>query len=226
MTCLVDMDVLVYRAGWGSKGDFIQNIELLEGFLHSISENVGATDSKLILSGSTNFRKEIDPNYKSSRKASSRPRYYKELREYCLNELGAILSIDCEADDVLGTLQGEGTVLTSNDKDFLQIPGHHYRLKKKWEDNELIYIDEDTAWFNFFKQVLQGDATDDIPGLTGIGDAKSTKLLLDKSKGEMLEVCHQMYQKEFGEDWYSHFDRTSRLVWIQRNGAPNYYDLI
>src|SRR3546814_272502 len=138
MVVLVDADVLVYRSGWGSKGDFIQNVELLDSFLQSIYDKVNATDSKLILSGTTNFRKEIDPNYKSSRKESSRPRYYKELREYCINELGAVLSVDCEADDVLGTLQGEGTVLTSNDKDFLQIPGYHYRLKKDWSDNELI----------------------------------------------------------------------------------------
>lgn len=237
MTCLVDGDVLVYRSGWGSKGDFIQNIELLEGFLQSIYDKTNASDSKLILSGLTNFRKEIDSNYKSSRKESARPRYYRELREYCLNELGAVLSIDCEADDLLGTLQSEDTVICSNDKDCLQVPGYHYRFKKKWEDNELIYIDEDTSWFNFFKQTLVGDGTDDIVGVRNpakihhknppcFSDATATELLSGMSKEQMLEIVQEMYKQQHGENWFEFFDKNCRLLFIQRNNAKEYFQLL
>jgi 5'-3' exonuclease len=222
----VDTDVLIYRSGFGCKGDFLQTVELLEGFLQSINEKVDATSSKLILSGATNFRKEIDPNYKISRKDSQRPRYYRELRDYAVNELGAFLSVDCEADDVLGMEQREDTIICSNDKDLLQIPGYHLRFKKNWSDNEIIHVTEDESWFHFFKQVLMGDAVDDIEGLKGIGDAKSTKLLTDKSKQEMLEICQEMYRKEFGEKWFEIFDKNCRLLWIQRNNGKQYYDLL
>lgn len=237
MTALIDTDVLVYRSGWGSKGDFIQNIELLDWFLQSIYDKTNTSDSKLILSGTTNFRKEIDSNYKSSRKESARPRYYKELREYCLNELGAVLSIDCEADDLLGILQSEDTVICSNDKDCLQIPGYHYRFKQKWDDNELIYVDEGTAWFNFFKQTLVGDKTDDIEGVRNplkahwkeppnFSDDTATELLKDKSREEMLEIVQEMYRQQYGEAWFEFFDKNCRLLFIQRKGATNYYDLL
>jgi hypothetical protein len=112
MVALVDNDTLVYRAGFSAKnGDFIQNVECLDNFLQSIYDKVNATDSKLILSGQNNFRKEIDPNYKAHRKESARPKYYRELRDYSVHQLGAIVTDGVEADDLLGTLQGEGTIL-------------------------------------------------------------------------------------------------------------------
>ena len=238
MVALCDLDVLVYRSGWSAKdGDFIQNVECLEGFLHSIYDKVNATDHRLILSGETNFRKEIDPNYKSNRKESARPQYYKELREYCLNELGADLTDGVEADDMLGTLQGEGTIICSNDKDFLQIPGYHLRFKQKWEENEIIYIDEDTAWFNFFKQALVGDKIDNVEGVLNPAKAHhkkppcfsnetATELLKDLSKSEMLEAVQEMYKIQYGDRWFSFFDKNCRLLFIQRSNAKNYYELI
>lgn len=227
MIALVDNDVLIYRCGWAAKdGDFIQNVECLDNFLQSIYDKVQAVDKKLILSGHTNFRKEIDPNYKSNRKESARPKYYKELREYCVNQLGASVTDGIEADDAIGTLQGEGTCICSSDKDYLQISGYHLRFKKRWEDNEIIYVDEDEAWFNFFKQVAMGDAVDCIAGLKGIGEAKATKALQDKTKGEMLETVQEMYQKQFGNEWYEPFDRTCRLIFIQRNNAKEYFELL
>lgn len=237
MTCLVDGDVLMYRAGFGSKGDFIQTVELLESFLQSIYDKTNATDSKLILSGATNFRKQIDSNYKASRKETARPQYYKELREYSINELGAILSVDCEADDLLGALQTDETVICSSDKDCLQVPGYHYRFKKNWSDNELIYVDEDTSWLHFFTQCLCGDITDDIEGVKNPAKAhhknppnfssdSATKLLEGLTKEQMLETVQEMYRLQYGDEWFSFFDKNCRLLFIQRNNAKEYFELL
>jgi 5''-3'' exonuclease (including N-terminal domain of PolI) len=226
MVVNTDLDCLIYRSLYGCKGDFIQTVELLDGFLHSINEKLSPSDHKLILSGATNFRNEVDPNYKISRKDKPKPRYYKALREYAIHELGAFVTVDKEADDELGILQNSDTCAASIDKDILQLPGYHYRFKRNWEDNELVYVTEDEAWFNFFKQVAMGDGVDDIAGLKGIGVAKATKALQDKTKEEMLETVQGMYKKQFGDDWFKPFDITCRLIFIQRSNAQNYFDLI
>ena len=221
-----DLDCLIYRSLYASKGDFIQTVEMLDWFLQSINDKLCPSEHKLILSGKTNFRTEVDPNYKISRKDKPKPRYYKALREYAVEQLGAYLTVGKEADDELGILQNSDTCIASIDKDCLQIPGYHYRMKREWAKNELIYVSEDEAWFNFFKQVAMGDSVDDIAGLRGIGEAKATKALQDKTREEMLETVQAMYQKQFGDEWFSRFDVTARLVWIQRRDAKEYHDLI
>lgn len=227
MTVLCDQDVLIYRAGWSvNNGDFIQNVECLEWFLHSIKTTCNTNSSKLILSGKTNFRTEIDTNYKSNRKDKPKPRYYKALREYSVEWLGAEVAEGMEADDMLGILQSEDTVICSSDKDLLQIPGWHYRIKRNWSDNHLVYVSEEEALFNFLKQCLMGDSVDCVPGLKGIGEAKATKALKDKSREEMIESVYDMYKKHYGDDWFSELDKTARLVYIKRSPTSEYYDLL
>lgn len=232
-----DLDCLIYRAGHSCKGDFVQTVESLEWFLQSIAEKTQASESKLILSGSTNFRNEIDPNYKSNRKESARPIYYKELRNYAVDHLGAYLTEGVEADDLLGILQTDDTILCSIDKDLLQIPGHHFRMKRNWDESELIYVDEYTAWLNFFKQCLTGDQVDMIQGVKNpakshhknppnFSDDTATKLLEGLTKQDMLEAVQEMYRLQYADQWYEKFDCNARLLWIQRKDATNYYDLL
>lgn len=231
-----DLDCLIYRSGHG-KGDFIQQVESLDWFLQSIRDKTNASDCKLILSGETNFRKEIDPNYKSNRKESARPRYYNDLRDYSVNYLGAYLTEGIEADDELGILQNSDTCIASIDKDLLQVPGWHFRMKRNWEESELIFVDEDTAWFNFFKQCLTGDAVDMIEGVKNptkahhkkppnFSEDTATELLSGMSKSEMLETVQEMYKIQYKDGWFQKFDVNCRLLWIQRSNAQNYFDLI
>lgn len=221
-----DLDCLIYRSLYACKGDFVQTTEMLDWFLQSIEDKLQPSEHKLILSGKTNFRTEVDPNYKISRKDKPKPRYYNALREFAVDHLGAYMTVGKEADDELGILQNSDTCLCSIDKDCLQVPGYHYRLKKDWSKNELIYVSEDEAWFNFFKQVCTGDAVDCVSGLKGIGPVKAEKALKDKTKEEMLETTQELYKKEFGDNWFSFFDKTCRLIFIQRNNATNYFDLL
>lgn len=236
MTVNCDLDCLIYRSGH-SNGDFIQCVETLEWFLQSIKEKTNASDCKLILSGHSNFRKEIDPNYKSNRKESARPLYYKDLRDYSVEYLGAYVTDGIEADDMLGILQTDETACCSIDKDLLQIPGWHFRMKRNWDESELIYIDEGTAWFNFFKQTLTGDQVDMIQGVKNPAKAhhknppnfssdSATKLLEGLTKEQMLETVQEMYRLQYGDEWFEQFDKNCRLLWIQRSNAKNYFDLI
>lgn len=229
MTALVDFDVMVYYTGFACKGDYIQCIELLEGLLGSIYNATGATDSHLVLSGKGNFRLSVSDTYKSSRKDKPKPRYYKALRDYGIEWLGASVADGMEADDYLGILQdkeGKDTIICSNDKDMLCVPGLHYRISRPWSNNHIVLVSKEEAMYNFFRQVLMGDATDDVRGLRGIGEAKSKKLLQGLSVDEMKQVALNLYEEHYGEDGVKEFDKTARLIWIKQDFNKEYYDYL
>ena len=84
-----------------------------------------------------------------------------------------------EADDLVAIWAHEALdrkeeyVICGIDKDLLQIPGHHYNYgKDTWK-----LINEEEALHNLYLQCLTGDATDNIPGLKGIGPKKAEKIL-------------------------------------------------
>lgn len=234
MVVNTDLDCLIYRSGH-SGGDFIKQVETLEWFLQSIREKTDASDCKLILSGETNFRKEIDPNYKSNRKESNRPRYYKDLRDYSVEYLGAYLTDGVEGDDELGRLHDSETVCCSLDKDLLQLPGWHYRIKRDWSANELIYVDESEAWLNFFKQCLTGDSVDCVEGVLNplkshhkkppkFSNDTADELLRGLSKNDQLSTVQEMYKTQYGTEWYQKFDINCRLLFIQRSNVKEYHE--
>jgi DNA polymerase-1 len=130
--------------------------------------------------GTGNFRKDLSPDYKSQR-----PELDKEVRDklnylhkYAVSK-GAIQADGMEADDLVSIWAHEALdrkeeyVICGIDKDLLQIPGHHYNYgKDTWK-----LINEEEALHNLYLQCLTGDATDNIPGLKGIGPKKAEKIL-------------------------------------------------
>ena len=94
------------------------------------------------------------------------------------------MSVDrLEADDVLAIRNkqlnelGVSNVIVSVDKDLLQIPGVHYNPIK----DEIQSITEFSASYNFWKQVLMGDVTDGIYGISGVGPKTAEKILASRS---------------------------------------------
>ena len=130
--------------------------------------------------GTGNFRKDLSPDYKSQR-----PELDKEVKDklnylhkYAVSK-GAIQADGMEADDLVAIWAYEALdrkeeyVICGIDKDLLQIPGHHYNYgKDTWQ-----LINEEEALHNLYIQCLTGDATDNIPGLKGIGPKKAEKIL-------------------------------------------------
>jgi len=66
--------------------------------------------------------------------------------------------------------------------------------------------------FRFYKQILTGDAADNIMGINGIGPVKADKLLAEaKDENEMYSICLEQY--------YGNEDRVienARLLWLRR----------
>lgn len=216
LTALVDSDWMVYRVGFASEDDSEQHAtaRLTELFTDTVYFKAGCDDYEAYLTGKTNFRYEIAKTvpYKGNRKDMKKPKHYEALRDH-LMRLGATVSENCEADDVVAMKMAlySDYVLVGVDKDLLQIPGKHYNPVTGLH----LVIDEFQGAYNFWRQMLMGDKVDNIPGLHGIGLKKSAKLLEEATDAN--EMCIKVWEtyKEKGHG-YDYFLEQGRLLWLQR----------
>ena len=162
--------------------------------VNMILRATGAKTYTLYLTGKDNFRTEIYPLYKSSRGA--KPLLYNEVRAHALRDKFTVVVDGQEADDALSIAQyknPKGHIIASIDKDLLMVPGHHYNFNK----DVTSFTTEEEGLRTFYKQILTGDATDDIPGIKGIGPKKAEKIL------EECETAEQM--------WYTALDKWAQV---------------
>lgn len=161
----------------------------------------------MFLTGKNNYRKEIYPNYKISRKDKPKPRWFEFLRTHLIEKWNAIVVENIEADDALSITHryytGNNaiqTIVCSRDKDLLQIPGLHYRIPTKSTlPYEIITVSEEDAFKNLMQQAIMGDATDDIPGIKGIGPVKSEKMMENVTIYKLFDVIIRKYIATYGE---------------------------
>lgn len=217
---LLDGDILVYRLGFAAQQD-----EPLENVLHTVKVVIaGITDrfdakrTEIFLTGKENFRDKIATlkAYKGNRLDKPKPQYYNEIRDYLIRVHGAVVVNFQEADDAIGIRQMEErgkSVIVSIDKDLDMIPGWHY----KFTNGDLYYVDKLTAARHFFKQVLTGDVTDNIPGIKGMGPRTAEKLLAKKQDPEgWFDVVVTEYKKAYKDQWQSALNEMMQLLWIRR----------
>jgi len=186
----------------------LQNVvDAVEGYLAETDQKVESVE--VYLSGSTNFRnglatipgkftKEGDPvlGYKANRKDARRPHWYKRIRDYMVEVWDARIFEGIEADDALAIAQWAEdeyeprTIIATIDKDLMNVPGWHYNTLKK----DQVHVSFKKAQVHFYRQLLTGDSTDNIPGLYRVGAGKADKLIDETmTEDEMYEVCLAQY---------------------------------
>jgi hypothetical protein len=209
----------------------------------SLSQTYQAIEDKVgekltiraFLSGKTNFRQSIAVTrpYKGNREENTKPTYYDAIGEYLLSNWEAVTTADYEADDAIGIEamaareRGESVVVVSNDKDLDQIPGWHYN----WVTKEFYEVSPKEAKTNLFTQILTGDSTDNVPGLSGIGPAKAAKLLAEcKTPLDMVDAVADAYKTHAllfnsrEQTWADYLLEQAQLVYILKR--PNeFWDL-
>ncbi len=169
-----------------------------------------------------NFRHELYPAYKANRDET--PEDIRKAVPYIKDILGAmripVLEVPgYEADDVIGTLSqkaaqaGYEVFMVTPDKDFGQLirpTVHIYKQRKGGEGIEVIGCEQLCENYGIAdpRQVIDilalwGDASDNIPGVPGIGEKSATKLVAefgsvenllentDKLKGKQRENVEQ-----------------------------------
>lgn len=166
----------------------------------------------------------ITKPYKGNRDKLHKPKYYEEIRDYLRDYHDAILVDDMEADDALGMEQWKNkdrsTVICSIDKDLKCIPGNHYNFVRR----ELEYVMLGEANKNFWRQVVQGDPTDNIIGLPKYGPKAAEKIIssTDGSWIDMYTRVKREYEAVYVDDAESKFVEMATLVWILREPFKNF----
>lgn len=133
---------------------------------------------RVLLTGPGNFRNEIATvkPYKGNRKDAHKPYWYQQIRNYLTDWWDAQVVEGREADDECAILQykinHEGVIATI-DKDLDQVPGWHYDYVRK----TFYKTEEDEGHLLFYKQVLSGDSTDNIPGCYKIGSTRASRIV-------------------------------------------------
>ena len=192
-TLLIDGDILLYREAsaveveldwgddwWTLHGDAREAMERVDLWIADIKELLDATEAILTLTGESNWRKDVLPTYKANRKGKRKPVVYPALKNYVIETYKTAIFDRLEADDVMGILQTDPhnkheTIIVSEDKDMMTIPGKLYRPIRPEEGVQDISVEE--ADRNHLTQALTGDSTDGYGGCPGIGPKTAAKVL-------------------------------------------------
>jgi hypothetical protein len=200
---------------------------ILRAKIDKIVRNTGATQWDLLLSGKDNYRVRIakTKGYKANRADTPKPVHFDWVGQ-CLLDWGAEVVEGIEADDAIGIAltRDRDAVCATIDKDLNMIPGYHYDWNKgiKYRVNE-----PDAIWY-FHRQMLMGDATDNIPGVPGWGEQKATNAMAPYRTARAAEGWAKVqevyiagpYEFKDGtktpDDYMEYLTEQGGLLWIMR----------
>ena len=209
ITALIDGDIVAYRVACTCEEDDSEDyvFSKVDDLIDKITFYTDSDGYRVFLTGSNNFRKTIYPEYKAHR-PTEKPFWLQSIREYMVKEFQAEVCDGQEADDAMGINQTDKTIICTIDKDLLMIPGQHYNFVK----DEFKTVEYMEGLKHFYMQCLQGDRSDNIKGIPGIGPKKAERILDGcNSEYHMFKAVREAY----GND--EEFLMNGRVLWIRRN---------
>lgn len=249
MISLVDGDLVVYRcaASCEKQGVVTEDLGVAQGRANNLIQRIlqangsGEMEYRLFLSGGENFRKKINPAYKANRKDTPPPHYLEPLREWMVVNWGAEITDGIEADDALGIAQttyaeqNVESIIATLDKDLRQIPGRHYSWEiggtsstgKQWtRPEEFLTVSPREGLFNFYWQLVMGDASDNIFGFDGMARSKIPQKLYGLyGEMEAMETEEELFT--FVRELYNEDERflmNGACLYIQREENENWLE--
>lgn len=202
MLALLDGDILIYRSAAKMNKESLESAMYdLDNRVCNILERLNTHEHVFYISGSENFRYDVNTEYKANRKKTTDPVYREDLKIYALSKWNAQVVHGMEADDALAieqmrtdpTVDHPQTVIVTIDKDLNMVPGPHYNFVK-----DILYsVSEREATKFFWEQLLIGDAADNIKGIERVGPVKAKALLSGVSReDEMFEIVRSIYNDD------------------------------
>lgn len=187
-TILCDADIVAYKASivnekhydFGDTGvaehlDHDGCIRNVEQLINGYADRLKADRVLICLSDpEVNFRKQLNPTYKSNRKDTVPPQMLAWIKEYLENEYQSFRRPRLEADDIMGILATSGDrfiegkrIIVSEDKDMRTIPALVFNPNHP----DLGVLDVSRLDANRFHmwQAVVGDPTDGYGGCPGVG---------------------------------------------------------
>lgn len=221
LNAIIDADAFVFRAVAGYDGDDVfVGPSRVDNMINIALNEVNAKEQILFLTGKDNFRYQVFPEYKLFRKDKERPKWEQATKQHLVDQWEAIVVDGMEADDACGIAQygshKDSTIIIHQDKDINQIAGWHYNFVKK----EKYYVTEEEGIRFFYHQLLTGDPTDGIKGVSGIGQKKAEKLLFNQDLEDLYEIVLDQYGSE------EEMEMNAQCVYIHRKKGDNWRNLI
>ena len=218
---IIDGDAICYIC---AKPTEEESIEATDSIINSIlsifkSNSIIVEGYWIILSEKPYFRTRLYPEYKAQRKQEPLPTTAK-VKEYLRSRYQAVSFVGFEADDIVIKIKDQikdKGIVVSTDKDVVKgYQGTWLNYKKM----ELGYTDEVETLYFFYKQVLMGDAADNIKGCPLIGEKKATKLLdtcllVQEGKEynkEEIENCYKSIVYQAYENYYKDKEKAKEMV--------------
>lgn len=194
-TVFIDGYSIMCRMYYGINSDTRYNA--LNGFLPFLSSNITyhKPDAGAVVldSRAATIRSKFYPAYKATRHPLDEALHTQiDILKDLLPALGirAVCESGFEGDDLIGTLtkageeQGYSNLIISGDKDMMQLVSDKTTLKYKHSgDTKNITADDIRTKYGIephqFRDIkaLLGDRSDNIPGVTGIGEKTALKLI-------------------------------------------------
>lgn len=192
--------------------DNLNNIvDAVQGYLAEEEGMANDVEVEVYLSGRTNFRDNVATipgsikkdgtvvqGYKANRADSRRPYWYQRIRDYMVEVWDAKIFEGIEADDALAIAQWNEdeydpqTIIATIDKDLQNVPGWHYNVLKKKDK----VVTTAKAREHFYRQLLTGDKTDNIPGCYRVGDKKAESTINEgMTEQEMYDAVLGVYEE-------------------------------
>ena len=220
MIGLIDGDVLIYRAIHKSEKDKIKPEDAFTGIMKQIKIDTACDEYTLHVSGSGNFRREIEQPYtvyKGQRK--EKPPQFRALKDYVIKTYNPIMQDGLEADDTI-SIEATGYIkinqlymLITIDKDLKNIGGLFYNLMH----NNLITVSKKESIEFFHEQLLTGDNVDNIPGIEGIGKVKASKILENKTIKEQFEAIIAAYKTCYKKDHRNRLEVMGKMLYLLKD---------
>ena len=187
--------IFLKRPLLNSKG---QNVSSINGFMRTYFSLINTYPAEYVAialdSSRKTFRNEIYKEYKENRESmpddlrSQIPILYNLIDALGISR---IVLENYEADDIVGTIAERNkkenikTIIYSPDKDILQLVDENVIVVASNKDNELMEYNSDMVKEKrgvYPNQIidllsLMGDASDNIPGVKGVGEKTALKLL-------------------------------------------------
>jgi len=183
-----------------------------------VMEMANPDNSKIVLSGEGNYRQALFPEYKANRKDAAKPVYYDLALKYWTERAWAVTT-GIEADDLLGIetirlkAEGQEPIICSIDKDLNGVPGLHV----DWNKSIKYKVSPHQAEVFFLRQLLTGDATDNIKGIKGFGPVKAARFIpLETDIEPAYDAIYSSYLAAYNEDALPKLNLAGQLLHIQR----------
>ena len=216
---VIDGDLIPYRVGYVADKNSLSwsaTKDMVTTFIKKVCAESFATEYIIFLGGSKNFRNEVATiaKYKAGR-ATEKCSFYHDIKKQIKEEFNTFYVNGAEADDAVAvyqTMYGEESIICSDDKDLLQIPGNHFNIRTR----ELIVVTEVEAHYRIHHQLLTGDSTDNIKGIEGVGPATAKKILDNVEPKDYQLECLKQYVLKYGDKGVDNCQETFRLIYMMR----------